>query len=65
MIYRDSKGYPTLSPSDTGWLVVEAEIMRIQNSIKIIEQRYECINPEQLDKLRAMAGHLMAMVSDE
>jgi hypothetical protein len=65
MIFQDSKGHPSFANDNVGRVVIEAEINRIQAAIKIIEQKYECINPEQLDKLRAMTGHLMAMISAE
>lgn len=64
MIYRNSKGYATLSREDRG-ADVDAALEGIRQGILALDEHYYSVDPEQLAKARAMASRLMLMLEDE
>lgn len=64
MIYQDADGNPSFSQSTDNEAPAKA-VKLLQTAVKAIDEAYEHLTTGQQDKLKAMAGHLIAMLEDE
>lgn len=64
MIYQRKDGSASFVSKDASDKV-EKSIGRLETAVKVIDRDYYYLTPKQVQRLKAIASHLMAMLEDE